>query len=141
MAILVVGPTKAGSSWVWEVLKRLDCNMPVYEKELFFFDHEIENRKDWYLKQFAVANDDYCDVSPTLFRKYLYAEPRISEVFEDCTIIILVRDPVQRAISDYFHFVKTGRCKLGLKDAIAKFPEILQQSQYSVYVPLWAEKE
>lgn len=136
-AVIIVGPTKAGSTWVWEALKRLGCNLPCHQKEVFFFDLNFDSGQNWYFNQYQKMGPNYCDVAPSLFRKVDEAEPRIRQVFDDCVILILARDPVERAISDYHHFLKTGRCKQGLCDAIEKFPEILEQSRYSKYIPLW----
>jgi hypothetical protein len=136
-AVIIVGPTKAGSSWVWAALKRLGCSLPCHEKEVFFFDHNFDKGAEWFLGQYPSVDLVYFDVAPTLFRKVDEAAPRIKKVFDVCLIIILARDPVERAISDYQHFRKTGRCKQGLREAIENFPEILEQSRYSKYTPLW----
>lgn len=135
--ILVIGPTKAGSTWLWGVFRQLECSLPRFEKEIFFFDLNFAHGPDWYFNQFERMGSVYCDVAPTLFCKVDEVAPRISQTFDDCVVLILMRDPIERAKSDYYHFLKTGRCKKGLLDAVIKFPEIIEQSRYSEYVRLW----
>lgn len=136
--ILVIGPTKAGSTWVWEVLRQLNCNLPRLEKEVFFFDLNFGHGPDWYFNQFERMGSTYCDVAPTLFCKVDDIAPKIAQTFDDCVVLILIRDPIERAKSDYYHSLKTGRCKKGLPDAVTNFPEIIEQSQYSEYIQLWS---
>ena len=53
---LYIGPDKAGSSWLHEVLlTHPQVFMPVAEKDLYFFDRYYDRGLDWSLSQFASA--------------------------------------------------------------------------------------
>ena len=78
----------------------------------------------WYRGQFPLRNDGRIagEASPG----YLFhplAPERVRETVPDAKLIVLLRDPVDRALSHYHHEAALGREPLSFEDAIDAEPE------------------
>ena len=79
---------------------------------------------DEYLAQFAEAGDQAAigDVSPSYF-----AYPELAEAIRDRLgsprIVLILREPVQKAFSQYSHLVRDGRETLPFWEALQAEPE------------------
>lgn len=101
---LIIGFPKAGTT---TLASALDAHPDVFmsrEKELHFFDRNYERGLDWYRAQFADAAGARAigEASPT----YAYndeAMPRIAEVLPDARLIAILRNPIDRAYSNYWY--------------------------------------
>lgn len=117
---LVIGAQKAGTTWLSE---NISCHPEVYSpatKELHYFNKKtnFEKGKEWYLKHFEDAKDlnvkAIGEYTPNYFwtsnNKFDDSEsyrtkniPKlIKEQFPDIKLILILRNPVQRAISAYY---------------------------------------
>lgn len=120
MDFFVVGAEKSGTTWLAEMLK---LHPQVYvpdNKELHYFNRrfdeapEIENYNfdkpiTWYYSFFESA--DPCQVKGEVCPSYLwdeYAPGRIYQYFPGAKIIIVLRDPVERAFSAYRFWKQRG---------------------------------
>ena len=127
---LIVGAQKAGTSSLYHYLTQHPRVHSSYCKEVHFFDGGLDplvdtyaNGEHWYRAHFPFKHNmntgDVCiDASPL----YLFnpqAPERIKAVLPDTKIIILLRDPVERAISHYFHVKRRGFENLNIEDALA----------------------
>jgi hypothetical protein len=139
--LLFVGPTKTGTSWVDKVLRGVDgvC-LPYAVKETFFFTKNFHRGIEWYSKQFACKADDplYAEVGPTYFFGKSAAE-RIRDIIPEARIVVSLRDPVQRAVSQYLHMRKYGRTDLDMAQALECFPSITLHSIYAARLQRWFE--
>lgn len=119
-AFLVLGTQKGGTTSLFTLLSQ---HPQVYLpgcKEVHYFSLNYELGPDWYAKHFSDAfHDQLCgDITPY----YLFhpqAPARIHALLPEVRFVILLRDPVERAISQYFHAVRHGFEPLSLKDALA----------------------
>ncbi len=123
ITFLVIGAQKAGTTWICDVLRRHpDVFIPDW-KELHFFEQEpnFEKGADWYLDFFegsetALARGEgtpnyfYNVCTPQEHRDWICREvpARIHAHLPDVRLILSLRDPVQRAVSAYNHFVLRG---------------------------------
>ncbi|MEM7768299.1 MAG: sulfotransferase [Pseudomonadota bacterium] len=123
VTFLVIGAQKAGTTWICDVLRRHpDVFIPDW-KELHFFEQEpnFEKGYSWYLDFFrgsesALARGEgtpnyfYNVCTPNEHRDWINREvpQRIKDHLPDARLILSLRDPVQRAISSYNHFVLRG---------------------------------
>lgn len=104
-SFLIVGAQKAGTTSLHQYLTANPCFFGAVEKELSFFDQDVNfNRgRAWYLSHFPIRarfRQPYQMFEAT--PEYLYypqAPNRIREFNRDVRIIILLRDPVDRAFS------------------------------------------
>ena len=88
-------------------------------KEVHYFDLRHHESIDWYAAHFAHAKDDeMCgEISPY----YLFhpdVPSRIHALLPTVKLIVLLRDPVERALSQVFHAKRRGFESLDVADAL-----------------------
>ena len=123
--IFVVGGAKCGTTWLHNVLAlRSDVSLPEQKETNFFAfmgeevhftgPHDDENTNKYtvrslekYHSLFDIGKRYWIEVCPS----YLYVEKSAKNIFEynpNSKIIIILRDPVARAWSNYQHLVRDG---------------------------------
>lgn len=146
---IIVGAQKCGTSSLHAVLaEHQDVFIP--NGEIFFFDVDdieqhpdffIETRKgwthhdleaqlstylDWYRGFFGAAGSArHIGEDSTTYLASRLAPRRIKAMLPDVKLIAMLRDPVKRAQSHYWHRVGTGR-------ATTSFEEVLRHSGHSI---------
>lgn len=130
---LIVGAQKSGTSFLYQNLASHSEVARANFKEIHFFDNNFEKGINWYRSHFPTTIEMMLrgeritgEASPY----YLYhphAARRIASVLANVKLIILLRDPVDRAISHYSHEVNyTGAEDLPMEEAFDREPERLQ---------------
>ncbi len=135
---LIVGPQKAGTSWIYAYLQwRDDVNVAKGVKETFFFDKYYHKGIGWYAKHFESTTDLPCvlEVGPTYFEN-LKAPDRILDDLGDVPIICTLRDPAKRTFSLYLHRVRYGQIKGGFREAVEN-KEVIDGSYYHQVILSW----
>lgn len=106
-------------------------------KNLQWFDPAPDNTAalDWYGSRFAPFHD--CKLigedSPT----YLFSEvaaQRIKELMPEVKLVFMLRNPVKRAYSQYWHLVRSGRAHQSFEKTLVKNPSILLGSTYAPHL-------
>lgn len=117
---LIVGAQKAGTSWLAAALRQ-HPDIFVADEEVHFFDKEHNWAKGvkWYEQHFDDADDETAvgEKTPDYFwTGYEGTEGHLPDVHEnvyevlpDAKLLVVLRDPVERAISAVNHLVRTGR--------------------------------
>jgi len=117
----IVGAMKSGTSSMAKYLADHDDVFVVPEKELRFFDRHWDRGLDWYRQCFAAAGDQRAigEATPT-YMDHEQAAERIASTIPDARLIAMLRNPVDRAHSHYWHW----RIRLGetreFEDAVAR---------------------
>lgn len=148
---LIVGAQKCGTSSLYRNLVKHPSIVPAFVKEIYFFSSARYFQKGvhWYKAHFPLLPHKYFN---TRIRKldfltgeaspgyifYPHAPRRISELLPDVKIIVLLRNPVDRAYSHYYHEVRKKRESLSFEDAIKKeeqrlrgeFDKIMEDEHY-----------
>ena len=109
---LIIGAMKAATSAIYDYLSQHPRVIRRYPKELHFFTLYFDRGLDWYLSQFSPVRENpqgkpllTGEASPT----YLVdpeAPARVRKFFPNTKIIASLRNPTDRAISQYYHQVK-----------------------------------
>ncbi len=135
-----IGAQKAGTTWLYKQLsKHPEVSMGKCKEINFFNDryslythHPIKNYKKgikWYIEQLAPEEGKVNgDISPN----YLWDEKaakRIHKHFPDVKIIVMLRDPIERAYSHFLHANKHFDVGRDFKEAI-KHNEFLERGLY-----------
>ncbi|NJK56213.1 MAG: tetratricopeptide repeat protein [Pleurocapsa sp. SU_5_0] len=119
---IIAGAAKCGTSSIYHYLSRHPQVLLSHKKELDFYWQHYERGIDWYLAHFPTISDrpDFRtgEATPNYLRFPEVAQ-RIKDTFPQIKIIILLRNPVDRAISWHYHKLNTGLTKLDLATAIA----------------------
>ena len=81
------------------------------EKELHYFSKRRNKPLDWYKSWFPHPELVQGEASPSYAAYPLYTDipELIHEACPECKLIYIVRDPIERAISDYWHEIIEGK--------------------------------
>jgi hypothetical protein len=141
---LILGAEKSGTTWLADMLRRHPQVFIPPEKELFYFNDrffespELPNFNasqplSWYLRFFETAAPGQVkgEASPA----YLWDEAapdRIAAFNPDLKLAAVLRDPVDRAFSQYLYFIQRGLFKgLTFEAAIDRREDLLTRGLYA----------
>lgn len=148
-----IGAPKSGTSWLWEMLRQHPDIFLPDKKELHYFNIEAMGNSEYenpnffkpetfYLKQFeaASANQVCGEITPA----YLVSKSAPNKIFsfnKEVKLIALIRNPIDRAYSDYLYRKQMGwiSANMSFADAYMKFPEILTCSLYGADIDRYLE--
>lgn len=130
---LVIGAQRCGTSSLYKYLGQHPCVAPPLRKEIDYFSRRYGNGLAWYRSHFAVRlRTDYARLARNRNLLSFEATPdyllhplaptRAAELLPSARIIVLLRDPVERAHSHYQHMVRLGFESLSFTDAIEREP-------------------
>lgn len=138
---LVVGPQKAGTTWLHEYLAaRPDVAVPRWVKETFFFDRQYRRGLRWYARHFVAGGQlRTVEVAPSYFHVPVIPE-RIVSNLGPVPLVCTLRDPARRAFSLYQHLQRRGRARCDFREAVGRFPEILESSRYTTCLRRWFQR-
>ena len=123
---LCIGTQKGGTTTLHEILRRHDELYLPKQKELHYFSEEYCRGLEWYRSHFQDAREDQvCGEITPYYMFHKEAASRIKEVLPSVKILVLLRDPVERALSQYFHARRHGFETLSLETALLKEEERL----------------
>ncbi|MEX2132610.1 MAG: sulfotransferase domain-containing protein, partial [Acidimicrobiia bacterium] len=125
---LIAGAMRCGTTSLNAYLREHDEITVGQPKEVHFFDQNYERGIDWYLQHFP--GSDTAKAIGEATPAYLYfpeVAERIATTLPDVKILLLLRDPVDRAHSHYWHNRSVGREKLEFAEAIAAWREFLDK--------------
>ncbi|MEP7325373.1 MAG: sulfotransferase domain-containing protein [Gemmatimonadota bacterium] len=121
---LVIGAMKAGTTFLFAALAAHPHVIRSRRREIHFFGSRFKRGVAWYRTHFPTGVElrRYRAITGEGSTSYL-ANPdspaRIRSVLPGVRMIALLRDPVDRAISNYFHEQRTGRETLPIAEAFA----------------------
>jgi hypothetical protein len=129
---LVLGAQKAGTTALYEYLRRHPQITGPSWKEVSFFDRHWARGESWYRGNFPnlarTRGKLVSEASPSYVFHPL-APQRVQEVVPEARLIVLVRNPVDRALSQYNHEVALGREPLPFEEALDAEEERLRGEQ------------
>jgi hypothetical protein len=109
-------------------------------KGLYFFDRNYERGLEWYLSHFAGSGT--AEVRGELSHSYLSAPEapaRIAALNPDMRLLVCLREPVERAFSEYLDVVKNGRFDGPFETALERFPILLDRGRYATHLQRYVE--
>lgn len=127
---MIIGAQKAGTTSLFAYLEQHPSVSVSHTKEVHFFDTSSGKGEAWYRRQFEprVEGRTYIEASP-----YYLFHPRVPErarrVVPSAKLLVLLREPVARAFSNYQHQVQKGREPLTFEQAIRAEKERLGDSE------------
>ena len=124
---LVIGAMKGGTTSLYDYLCRHDKVEVAFRKEVHYFDGHYPSGPQWYRANFPTRSQmrklGLGAVTGEATPYYLYhqaAAPRIAALLPNARLIAVLRDPADRAISHYFHSVRTGIDTRPIRQAFAE---------------------
>lgn len=127
---IIIGAEKGGTSSLYVYLMQHPQVVPPIDKEIHFFSHRFNNGKDWYLAHFAPIPPSRKLVTGEASTSYLHTchlntHQRLFKLLPHIKLIVILRNPVDRAISQYHQRVRLGQERRSLDEAISAELEIL----------------
>jgi hypothetical protein len=126
---LGIGTQKGGTT---SLQKLLELHRGAYlpaAKELHYFSLHGDRGAAWYAEQFSAAGSEQrCGEITPYYLFHPEAPGRIQALLPQARLMVLLRDPVERALSQYFHARRLGFEALELAEALAAEPARLQGS-------------
>ena len=121
---LIIGAQRAGTTALYEYLRRHPTITGPARKEVNFFDVHHRRGPAWYRGQFPRRRRDALvgEASPS----YLFhplAPERVAALLPEVRLIALLRNPIDRAHSHYHHEVELGREPLTFEEALEREEE------------------
>lgn len=137
---LYIGPDKAGSTWLHEVLVKHPDIFLSPAKDLYFFDRYYQRGTDWYRRFFAGAGRE--QVVGEVCQDYLFdpeAPQRIRDVLGTPKMMVTLRDPAERAFSSYLYMRKHGRAPASFSEALDRIPKLVEHGRYGALLNNYRE--
>jgi Sulfotransferase domain len=124
---LIIGAQKAGTTSLHAYLCEHPYVLPSTKKEVHFFDHEFHRGSAWYRAHFKrTPGPRVLSGESTPYYLFHPAVPaRVAAVMPGCRLIVILRNPVDRAFSHHNHERALGFERLDFEEAIAAEPQRL----------------
>jgi hypothetical protein len=118
---LIVGAPRSGTTLLYEGLrKHPEVYMSLVKEPLFLSGYGEMKRMEEYQGLFAgVTTEKLVGEASTLYLYSPEAPARIAQSLPDVKLIAILRNPVDRAYSNYLHHVRAGFEDLGFAEALA----------------------
>jgi hypothetical protein len=129
---LYIGTSKAGSTWLFNALAVHPDVYLASNKGLYYFDTHFDKGRAWYLGYFSAAGEQ--PAVGEISHSYLssaQAPARIAELNAGMRLLVCLREPVDRAFSDYLDLVKNGQFAGTFEEALDGYPRLVQRGLYS----------
>ncbi len=121
---VILGAQKSGTTSLHFYLVQHPGVIEPLRKEVHYFDLRYERGEAWYRAHFGRADQPGVNLDSSPYYLFHPAVPaRLHALLPDARLIVLLRDPVRRAYSHYWHERDKGHEHLGFEDAIAAEPE------------------
>ena len=127
---ICVGGNKCATTWLSELLRGHPEVNVSENKEPFFFDKNFNKGFKWYADNWSDGNKK--GLKGEFSTSYLYtgAIKKIAKYYPNVKIIIMLRNPKERAISHLKHSAREADC-YDYESLIEKDPSIIGNSLYS----------
>ena len=130
-SFLIIGGQKCGTTSLYNYLIQHPNHMAASKKEIHFFSTNYDKGDEWYkshfprTKAFGNKTDVITGEATPYYIFHPHSPARVSKTLPHVKIIVMLRDPVERAFSHYKHHVKLKVEPLTFANAIKAEPERL----------------
>lgn len=124
---IIAGTVKGGTTSLFQYLSEHPNMFPPLRKEIKYFDSNYFLGHKWYQSHFPLRkrlaqNEAITGEASPGYMAHPTAIQRIALKFPDMKMIVLLRNPVERAFSHYHHSVRAGAEHLSFEEAIKQEP-------------------
>ncbi len=132
---LIIGQAKCGTSSLYSYLTQHPQILPALKKEIRFwsFKHNLEKGLDWYLAHFPAIASEQALITGEATPGYLdsqQAAVSLLQEFPHIKLIVVLRNPIDRALSHYYMCIRQNRDKRSLETAILSGLEVMNKKSY-----------
>lgn len=136
-SFIIIGTQKGGTTSLYNYLAKHPNVEPAFQKEIHFFSKYYDNGFNWYRSNFPFYKPDFItgEASPN----YIfcpYSPKRVFEALPDVKLIVLLRNPVDRAFSHYHHKLRGLQWIKNPSVEVLSFEEEIAKESERLRVPL-----
>ncbi len=137
---LVIGAQRCATSWMYFCLKEHPDIFLPFIKEVHYFCDFYEKGFVWYERYFNICKGQKAigEISPS----YLYSEKapeRISRDLKDVRLIVCLRNPIDRAYSQYKKHLRAGTQTKSFEEAMEADPQYIERGYYFQQISRYLE--
>ena len=124
---LIIGAQKAGTTSLYHYLDKHPQIRTALAKEVHFFDYNYGLGENWYRAHFPTYLEKWRGAFKTgeaspYYLFYPHAPLRVKQILPHVQLIVLLRNPIERAYSHYQHQVRLGLEELPFEEALEQEP-------------------
>jgi hypothetical protein len=147
--VLIIGAKKAGTTALYRYLTQHPQVVPPFRKEAHYFDRHYDLGEYWYRSLFPLerrlkrqgVHRVTCDATPA-YLSHPEAPRRAHTLLPLARLIAILRDPTERAFSDYQHEVRAGRehrtFRGALEDELRNGEQgYVDRGRYAIHLESW----
>lgn len=153
----IAGAQRSGTTWLYRMLEqhpRIAMAQPLRPEPKFFISDALYGQGIAHYREhyFPAGEHDWFGEKSTSYIEHPIAAERIARHFPDALILFLLRDPVERAISNYRFSVDNGLESLTLEQALQQEQDrcppagisvsphaYAARGHYNRYLDMWRE--
>ncbi len=132
---IIIGSQRCGTTSLYTYLAQHPQILTPIKKEMDFFSWHFDRGIDWYLAHFPrmPVGEQFltCEASPSYF-DYLEAAERLYSAFPEVKLVVLLRNPVDRAISQFYRLTDLNWEVRSFDQAISD--EVARLAQNPAYI-------
>jgi hypothetical protein len=139
-SFVYIGTSKAGSTWLFNALALHPEVYLASNKGLYYFDQHFDRGEAWYLGHFSAMGDSRA--AGEVSHSYLSspeAPERIAALNPGMRLLACLREPVDRAFSDYLDLVKNNQFAGSFEDALESYPRLVDRGRYATHLQRYLE--
>jgi hypothetical protein len=123
----IVGAQKSGTTYLHDLMLRNLNFGASLRKEIHYFDWYFENDENFYHNFWSKGATNRLDSSPSYLFNH-YAAKRIKLYNPLANIIVVIRNPVSRFVSHYFHNKRLGIEKRNFSDVLVSSIDVYKKA-------------
>ncbi len=124
---LGIGVFRSGSTWLHELLDtHPDAFVPSKRKEVFWFSNNYDKGRDWYESFFPDSETEGKIAVGEVTPGYFYSADAAQRIRDEPTIkrlILILRDPANRAFSNYTRRIKIDNYQGDFRSFLQDYPD------------------
>ena len=128
---IIIGAQKSGTTSLENYIAQHPQVIPAIKKETHFWYRDFDKGINWYLAHFPPIpkSEKFItgEATPNYLENYQSAE-RIYDVFSEVKLLVILRNPVDRAFSQYNHWIRLNWDDRSFETAINSELEILRKN-------------
>jgi hypothetical protein len=135
VSFAVIGPGKAGTTWMYKVLKAHPEVGVATAKETMFFDANHHRGVDWYHGLYEGCGGQ--TVIGEVCNSYIFSEEapgRMHAYNPAMKLVTSLRNPIDRAFSNYLFWLRNAQVGGSFEETIEARPELLVQGLYAMHL-------
>lgn len=102
-SFIIIGEARCGTTSLFNYICQNSKVIQPHKKEIHFFDYKFDKKKSWYKSFFPFVKEGKITGEAT---PYYFSHPkaasRLKEMYPDIKLILLLRNPIDRAISSFY---------------------------------------